>query len=270
MTTETAAPQQPTPVEVKGVLASFGMPADDMLEFHPADGSTISALSIDPTIFGFPTKSALHWAAMLESPVILQLKADPKQPDGIAKSRHNEITLVSFQRADSRTIAQELYDHLNGVALIPRLQGLINYRVTDSVPSIYSNQRYDLVDLREITVWKDDSVTITEYKRSPFNGAIGTGHLLPPLQSIRETLDLPQAEDDASIDDFEANTLTQDMIDFNTVLRANNALLDRLNSNAQHHAYPMFRTMLRPAAAAAYQYQKLIIEFMKSGRFPDP
>ena len=244
------------------------MPADDLLEFHPADGSTISALSIDPTIFGFPTKSALHWAAMLESPVILQLKPDPKQPDGIAKSRHNEIILISFQRADSRTIAQELYDHLNGIALISRLQGLINYRVTDSVPSIYSNQQYDLVDLREITVWKDDSVTITEYKRSPFNGAIGTGYLMPPLQSIRETLDLPPAEE-ASIGDFEANTLIQDMIDFNTILRANNALLDRLNSNGPHHAYPVSRTMLRPAAAAAYQYQKLIIKFMKSGQFPD-
>ena len=267
MPTDRAETQEHSPVEATGTLVSYGMPSDDSLELHPDDNSPALSLAIDSTIFGFPTKSALHWAAMLESPVILQLRADPEQPNGLAKSRHHEATLVSFKRADSRSIAQQIYDHLNGVALIPRITGLINYHVTTSLPSVYSNQQYDIVDLREIIVWKDDSISIIESKRSPFNGAITNGQLLLPYQSIRDTFELPKTGD-KPIDGYTAHTLTQDMIDFANIVRATNTLVDRLNNDGRYHPHPVFRSMIRPAAFAAYHYQQLIIDFMKSDQFP--
>lgn len=250
-------------VSLAGRLQSYGMPYDDMFEFHPRDTDHPYYLSLPPDLISYHSKSALHWAALLDRTVVLTLKADPQDPTRPATPRTDQAVLVDFHIDENTSIAEQFPLLRDPVAVLPSLRGLIAARFASTVPAGYYDNSHNAVDMREIIIWKDDSVTVIESRRSPFNGAMGNDHILPPLRDIGELITLPDFD---AADSLHASLVREailnDVVDFASIAKSTSAIAQRIPPRGNSPDYPPYSSIIEPAASAAYRFHRKLLDHL--------
>lgn len=145
---------------------------------------------------------------------------------------------------------------------------MIKYRITAAVPNVFSENSYELIDMRDIILWEDESASIIEFRRRPFNAAIGTPRILPPLENIAQLYHNPMEDDDEAFLQFRLQRMMQDLTDHSEIRHAANRIVDRIPSHERHRGYPFIRTMIAPAANAAFHISNRIIQLLREQPTP--
>ena len=146
---------------------------------------------LDREVFGVHSLRELHWAGILETPMVLELEAEPAadgQPPRPRRDQSGSMRLHGFRRDTDASIAQQLDRHPRAQEVLPDLKGLMQMSVLNSHEREMSG-----TDAHEVIQWRDGSVTLIEHHAGE-TGALEDMTLLPPLPDLGGMIQLGQGQ----------------------------------------------------------------------------
>ena len=239
-----------------GLIMSAG--EADELRFQTDDGEEMTVL-VERIRFGHGGKSDLYWAHLLRRRMELDLEAD--EAGAPVRDAAGRAKLAGFRPADERSIARLVSELDRPVERLGGLMGLMDFRVSDTVPRVYSMHAGQLVDMLEVIRWTDGSVTQVEYHRSSFTGAISGATMLPPCDLLSELPAFHELEDPPDGWSGPQKHLMADMmVEVSAIARSYNSIREHLERAGHSKSFTALRVVLSPAALLSFAVRQRIIQ----------